>query len=135
MVEKGKESYGLGRSPNSSLASALGIGTTVEISDDVAIADDAATADDVAVANGVAAMDGVVVAVGVVAAVVVWVQWCWMTAYKGPQSRLVSVVVTLRGRSHHDGIGKQPRAHIQQWGGWYVVNHGVHCRDNIGEYG
>ena len=38
MVEKGKESYGLGRSPNSSLASALGIGTTVEISDDVAIA-------------------------------------------------------------------------------------------------
>ena len=33
--------------------------------------------------------------------------------------------------SHHGGINKQPRAHIQQWGGWCVFNHGVGCRDEV----
>ena len=37
--------------------------------------------------------------------------------------------------SCHGGISKQPRDHIQQWGGWYVVNHGVDHRDNIGVCG
>ena len=58
-----------------------------------------------------------------------------MRACTSPQSHLVSMVVTLRERSHHGGINKQPRAHIQQWGGWCVVNHGVDCMDDVGVCG
>ena len=55
-------------------------------------------ADDVVVVVDVAAVDSVVVVVGTVAVVVVWVQRCWMRACTSPQSCLVSVVVTLRGK-------------------------------------
>ena len=48
-------------------------------------------------AYDVAAIVGVAVAVGAVAALVVWVQRCWMRPCTSPQSRFVSVVVTLRG--------------------------------------
>ena len=57
-----------------------------------------AAMDDVAAAVDVAAVDGVVVAIGTVAVVVVWVQLCWMRECTSLQSRLVSVVVTLRGK-------------------------------------
>ena len=36
--------------------------------------------------------------------------------------------------SCHGSIGKQLRPHIQQWGGWCVVNHGVDW-DDIGVRG
>ena len=57
-----------------------------------------AVAGDVAAAVGVADADDVVVVVGATTVVVVWVQRCWMKACTNPQSHLVSVVVTLRGK-------------------------------------
>ena len=64
----------------------------------VAIVHNNAAANDVAAIDGVAVADGVVVAVGAAAAVVVWVQQCQMRACTSPQSCLVLVVVTLRGK-------------------------------------
>ena len=58
----------------------------------------AAFASDVVATVGVATADNVVVVVGVAAAIVVQVQRCWMRACTSPHSRLVSVVVTLRGK-------------------------------------
>ena len=60
--------------------------------------DDVAAAAGAAAAVDVAATDGVVVAVETATAVVVWVQRCWMRACTSPQSRFLSVVVTLRGK-------------------------------------
>ena len=55
-------------------------------------------ADDVVATVDVVAIDGVAVGVGDTAAVFVCVQQCWMRACTNPQSHLVSVVVTLRGK-------------------------------------
>ena len=61
----------------------------------------------VAVAIGdVAVADDVAATVGDATAVAVWVQQCWMRACKNPQSHLVSVVVTLRGRRSSWGCWK-----------------------------
>ena len=64
----------------------------------VAAGRNAVAAGDVVVFVGVAAADDVVVVVGATDVVVVWVQWCWMRACTSPQSRLVFVVMTLRGK-------------------------------------
>ena len=58
-----------------------------------------AAAHNVAATDDVAAAGGVVVGVGVAAAIVVWVQQCWKRACINPQSHLVSMVVTLRGKN------------------------------------
>ena len=126
---------GLGRSPDKSLMVSCGDEVVVVATLNAATADDTAAMDDAATVDGVASADGVVVAVGAATTVDVWVQQCWMRACTNPQSHLVSTMVTLRGKKHHGGIRKQPRAHIQQWGGWYDANHGVDRRDNIGRCG
>ena len=60
---------------------------------------DTTVAFDVVAAIDVAAADDVVAAVGAATAVVVWVQRCWMRACTSLQSHLVSMVVTLRGKT------------------------------------
>ena len=79
-------------SPDNSLLVACGDAVVV------AAMQNTAAASDVVAAVGVEATDNVVVVVGVVAAVVVWVQQCWMRPCTNPQSHMVSVVVTLRGK-------------------------------------
>ena len=91
-VGRGRELYGLERSPDNSLMVVCGDEVVVVAACNVVAADDVVAIVDVAATNGV------VVAVGAADAVVVWVQWCWMRACTNPQSRLVSLVVTLRGK-------------------------------------
>ena len=51
------------------------------------------------------------------------------------QKGAIHAPVVGRNPCYNGDLGKQPRTHIQQWGGWCVVNHGVDCRDDIGMCG
>ena len=92
MGERGRELYGLVRSPDKSLLVVCG-GVVV-----VAAAHNAAAMGDVAAAIGVADADDVVVVVGAAIVVFVWVQQCWMRPCTSPQSHFVSMAVTQRGK-------------------------------------
>ena len=89
---------GLERSPDNSLMVTCGDEVVVVAVHSVATVNDAVTADDDAVNDDVVEADSVAVAVGASTTVIVWVQQCWMRACANPQSHLVSVVVTLRGK-------------------------------------